>query len=142
MNFFLFTFITIIFLSCSNINREQREYYESKHPKLRHGVIPLSSSIKSKSPLIEKLDQASIDRGRALYVKNCLSCHGDLGRGDGPAAIKQKQRPADLQKTAREVDDFKFFMTISQWQGDMPGWQEPFTEAQREDLAVYIKSLR
>src|SRR5687767_14627373 len=25
-------------------------------------------------------------QGKAIYDRNCASCHGDLGRGDGPAA--------------------------------------------------------
>lgn len=51
-------------------------------------------------------DQASIDRGRALFndgtKASCFSCHGPLGRGDGPAAGNYKDdwgypiRPRDL----------------------------------------------
>lgn len=145
MKFFIFSLLILIFISCSNINRQQREYYESQHPKFRHGIIPLGSSSdkKEKKPtLSQKLEAASVERGKAIYVQHCLSCHGDHGRGDGPLAKEQKHRPMDLQKTAREVSDFKFFMSISQWQGDMPGWRDSFNEAEREDLVAYIKSLR
>ncbi len=36
---------------------------------------------------------ASIDRGRQLYKVNCTSCHGDQGRGDGPAAAAYNPKP-------------------------------------------------
>ena len=120
--------------SCTRINQQSRDYYDKQH--IRHGVIPLSSTI------VKKLDEASLARGRILYQNNCLSCHGERGQGDGPIAHEQKYRPANLQKLAQEVRDFKFFMSISQWQGDMPGWKEPLNDIEREDLVTYIKSLR
>lgn len=131
----LFYILTIsILFSCARINQQSKDYYNRQH--LRHGVIPLSSSI------VKKLDEASLARGRIIYQKNCLSCHGETGKGDGPAAQDQKHAPANLQKLAQDVRDFKFFMSISQWQGDMPGWKEPFNDIEREDLVNYIKSFR
>jgi mono/diheme cytochrome c family protein len=35
----------------------------------------------------------SIDRGRDLYKVNCTPCHGDQGRGDGPAAAAYNPKP-------------------------------------------------
>jgi mono/diheme cytochrome c family protein len=35
----------------------------------------------------------SLDRGRALYKVNCTSCHGDQGKGDGPAAAAYNPKP-------------------------------------------------
>lgn len=77
-----------------------------------------------------------------LYEKHCLSCHGKNGEGDGPLALKSDHKPANLRKLAKEVPNFKFFMSISQWQGDMPGWKEKFNETDREDLVAYIKSFK
>ncbi len=36
---------------------------------------------------------ASIDRGRDLYKVNCTPCHGDQGKGDGPAAAAYNPKP-------------------------------------------------
>jgi mono/diheme cytochrome c family protein len=35
----------------------------------------------------------SIDRGRQLYKVNCTPCHGDQGKGDGPAAAAYNPKP-------------------------------------------------
>lgn len=38
--------------------------------------------------------------GRALYADYCASCHGDGGKGDGPAAAGLGKAPADLTTIA------------------------------------------
>lgn len=35
----------------------------------------------------------SLERGRDLYKVNCTPCHGDQGKGDGPAAAAYNPRP-------------------------------------------------
>jgi len=37
-----------------------------------------------------------IDAGQVVYEENCLSCHGELGMGDGPDAPDQENQPTDL----------------------------------------------
>jgi mono/diheme cytochrome c family protein len=39
---------------------------------------------------------ANLAAGKALYAKNCQSCHGALGKGDGKAGAILKPPPADL----------------------------------------------
>ena len=38
--------------------------------------------------------------GARLFAKNCASCHGSEGRGDGPEAARLPQAPADLTQIA------------------------------------------
>ena len=134
------TFLSLF--SCAQINRDSRERYEAKQPP-KHGIVLLNAQPADKNEVLkEKLDEASVARGKVLYNNNCLSCHGEKGLGNGPEAAKQPHAPANLNKLAKQVKDFKFFMSISQWQGDMPGWKEQFNEADREDLVSYIKSFR
>ena len=40
-------------------------------------------------------------RGQDLYGTNCASCHGPLGKGDGPAAGGMDPRPANLADKSR-----------------------------------------
>lgn len=41
-----------------------------------------------------------VEVGRGEYVKNCASCHGIGGRGDGPVAQALTTPPADLTRIA------------------------------------------
>lgn len=136
-----------VLVSCAQINRDSRDKYQAEHqPKLKHGIVVLKDGSVDQDAKVgslqKNLDQASVARGKALYNKHCISCHGDKGLGDGADAGKQDNPPANLQKLAKEVANFKFFMSISQWQGEMPGWKEPFNESDREDLVSYIKTFR
>ena len=41
----------------------------------------------------------SAAEGRSLYLENgCVSCHGPLGKGDGPLAAALAPKPIDLSK--------------------------------------------
>ena len=41
-------------------------------------------------------DERSLAIGRDVYAQNCETCHGETGRGDGPAGLRLVPRPADL----------------------------------------------
>jgi mono/diheme cytochrome c family protein len=45
-----------------------------------------------------KSDDASINAGKALYNKNCASCHGKAGLGDGAKAKGLDTFPGDFSK--------------------------------------------
>jgi mono/diheme cytochrome c family protein len=39
-----------------------------------------------------------LNQGHDLYIRHCVSCHGDAGAGDGPAARSLKFAPVDFRK--------------------------------------------
>lgn len=43
-----------------------------------------------------------LDRGRALYLESCASCHGPQGNGDGPAAVGLEPKPVNFRDPARQ----------------------------------------
>jgi mono/diheme cytochrome c family protein len=48
-----------------------------------------------------------IARGRVLFSANCVSCHGDEGRGDGPTAATLNPRPRNFHSLAGWVNGSK-----------------------------------
>ena len=45
-------------------------------------------------------DPVLAELGREIFLRRCASCHGDAGRGDGPAAGALRTPPADLTRIA------------------------------------------
>ncbi len=57
------------------------------------------------------LTQESVQLGQATYATTCTTCHGDTGKGDGPAGLLLNPPPADLAihvplHTDNELYDF------------------------------------
>jgi cbb3-type cytochrome c oxidase subunit III len=55
---------------------------------------PQEGAADAKNPV--QVNDTTLAEGKQLYTKNCLSCHGPLGKGDGKAGAILKPPPADL----------------------------------------------
>jgi len=100
-------------------------------------------------------DQASIDRGRALFndtsKATCFSCHGPTGRGDGPTADAYRDgwgypiRPRDLSagvfRAGSEGKDL--WLTIANGIGGtpMPAYAGALTGEEIWDLVHFVEFL-
>jgi len=79
---------------------------------------------------------------KALYVANCGPCHGDKGRGDGPAAAGLNPKPADHSSAAVQAEtDGALFWKLSEGRAPMPAYKKIFTDQQRWELINYIRTL-
>lgn len=95
----------------------------------------------------------ALKKGRALYQRNCAMCHGDRGKGDGPAARMHAQRasraPQDLTDAAvqREMSDGEIFWKISTGLREdgkivMPSFQEDIPKPEdRWKLVLFVRSF-
>ncbi len=141
MRISVFVLSVLLLSACSTVNQPYRDEVQ-REKTVRHGIVPLEKpSTPAKNPL-ELANPAAAARGKVLYEKNCLECHGATGVGDGPLALNQLYKPSNLRKTAAAVPYFKFFMTFSQKQGAMPGWKSGMSDAERDDVAEYIKTFK
>jgi mono/diheme cytochrome c family protein len=44
------------------------------------------------------------EAGKAVYTTNCQSCHGDLGKGDGPVGAALQPPPRDFSQAHFKFD--------------------------------------
>lgn len=86
----------------------------------------------------------SPDRGRAIYLKHCLSCHGLTGNGDGAEAPYLSPRPASLISAGTSAKSDKELLQIID-QGKphtaMRAWNGLLTDEEQHDVLAYIRSL-
>lgn len=59
--------------------------------------------VSGSGPPHQKPAKEDYDSGAYLYRVYCASCHGDAGRGDGPVADLEPQRPSDLTTLAQRA---------------------------------------
>jgi mono/diheme cytochrome c family protein len=90
-------------------------------------------------------DEASLTRGRELYVLNCQICHGQTGEGNGPiAAFLVNFKPANLtSELVQSKSDGSIFLTITNGvDGKMPALNENLLVAERWDVVNFIRTLK
>src|SRR5664279_4959676 len=83
-----------------------------------------------------------LPEAKSLYVANCGPCHGDKGRGDGPAAAGLNPKPADHSSAAIQGEsDGALFWKLSEGRSPMAGYKKIFSDQQRWELINYIRTL-
>lgn len=88
----------------------------------------------------------SLVRGAELYRRECASCHGSLGAGDGAAGRGLDPAPANLadHEALADVTPLAFYqrITIGVAGTAMPAYESRLDAADRWALALYATSLR
>ena len=90
-----------------------------------------------------KPSQADLLAARRLFLDKCAECHGDGGKGDGSQAKMYDPKPADLTDAAHmnSVSDGELFYKISQGHRPMPAFKKRYSDEQRWQLVLFIRSL-
>ena len=70
----------------------------------RAGLAVLAGGMAMGLGLVACAPPAPEVSGRALFAENCAVCHGDGGRGDGPAAAGMTPPPVDLTRLSADND--------------------------------------
>lgn len=85
---------------------------------------------------------AVLAEGKTLYVANCGPCHGEKGKGDGPAAQGLNPRPADHTSAGvQSQSDGAIFWKLSEGRTPMPAYKKIFSDQQRWELVNFIRTL-
>jgi mono/diheme cytochrome c family protein len=108
------------------------------------------------------IQSTSPDSGQEMFVSYCAPCHGQDGKGGGPAASAMKQAPADLTRLAaanggkypdRKVAGILSAKTVSaHGSSDMPVWgnlfktlgtgQNSIVQMRITNLTEYVRTLQ
>lgn len=89
-------------------------------------------------------------KGAATFKTLCVSCHGEKGQGDGPAAAALNPRPAnfaDPKRAAETTDEYVYKMVKDGGAANgksplMVGWGPVLNDdAKVRDVAAYVRSL-
>ena len=101
---------------------------------------PASADAK-KNPLTN--DAATLAVGKATYVKECLSCHGKGGKGDGPSAA-QLDKPAGNFTTAgtQGQSDGALYWKVTEGKKPMPSFKKKLNETQIWQSVVYMRTFK
>lgn len=83
-----------------------------------------------------------VNQGKALFTGNCASCHGNEGKGDGPAAVAFNPKPRNFatEQFKQGSSPAAVFMTITNGLGSMPSFAS-LPVADRLAVVHYVLSL-
>lgn len=95
---------------------------------------------KKKNPVPS--DAASLEKGKLLYERECVSCHGSKGKGDGPAVKDLEKKPGDLSGDQLSgQSDGELFTKVTEGRAPMPSLETKLTEDERWHVINYVRSL-
>src|SRR5664280_2567765 len=103
-------------------------------------VVPANSK-SMKNPVAT--GDASTKAGLALYTKNCASCHGKAGLGDGVKARSLKTFPGDFSKADfQKQSDGDLFYKTKTGRDEMPKYEGKLTDDDIWNLVNYMRTLK
>jgi mono/diheme cytochrome c family protein len=88
-----------------------------------------------------------LEESKAIFIRECMVCHGDAGRGNGPYANGLQPPPPDFGDGSYgtlanpSYSDADYFWRISEglpWSA-MPSWKLRYSEEDRWKLVYYIR---
>ena len=94
-------------------------------------------------------DAADVEQGKKLYGQFCASCHGQSGKGDGPAAAALNPKPRDHtdKETMSKLSDDDLLKVIKNGGASvgksplMPAWGASLKDDQIKDVIAYVRTL-
>jgi mono/diheme cytochrome c family protein len=103
-------------------------------------VVP--DSFKSmKNPVAQS--DASTKAGLAVFTKNCASCHGKAGLGDGVKARTLKDFPGNFSKADfQSLADGDIFYRTKTGRGEMPKYDGKLSDDDIWNVVNYMRTLK
>jgi mono/diheme cytochrome c family protein len=88
-------------------------------------------------------DAASVSAGKELWNKNCASCHGKTGLGDGPKARTLDTYPVNFTKAEFQgQSDGDLFFKTKFGRGDMPKYEGKIGDDDLWFMVSFMRTLK
>lgn len=110
-----------------------------QHPTIPGAFGQLTNPFRNPDGTLK--DPKVLEKGRALYQKNCRPCHGTTARGDGPVARGFRLKPINFQDPgtiATLVEGYLVWRIkeggpglppeATPWDSAMPAWKDELTD--------------
>lgn len=92
---------------------------------------------------------AHYERGKTIYYRNCLPCHGDALDGAGHYAHGFNPAPIDLTNTIKDLTESFVFWRVAKggpglpvegtpWNSAMPVWEDFLTEDEIWSVIIFL----
>jgi cbb3-type cytochrome c oxidase subunit II len=118
-----------------DLSANEREWAFGKGPLNANAAM---TRRKGKYPALPT--STDLTRGAELYARDCASCHGDHGAGDGPGAPGLHPRPANLTEHEYAADRLSELL----WNGvagtAMSAWRD-MPSSDLAAIAAFVRSL-
>jgi mono/diheme cytochrome c family protein len=100
---------------------------------------PEAKSIQRPAPA----DDAAATRGKRLYRQNCLPCHGETGKGEGPMGKAIGAHPGNLTDKARmgKHSDGEVYWKTAKGKLPMPAFEQKLNEKEIWDVVAYVRTF-
>jgi len=86
---------------------------------------------------------ASTKAGLAVFNKNCASCHGKTGLGDGVKARALKNFPGDFSKPEfQSLSDGELFYKTKTGRDEMPKYEGKLTDDEIWNTVNYLRTFK
>ena len=91
----------------------------------------------------EKFTEASVEKGKKLFMTQCAMCHGKTGNGKGDLAQVMHVSPPDFTnpETLAKRTDGEIFTIINTGSSSMPGEAKRLKENQAWELVNFLRTL-
>ena len=126
--------IAVVFVFGNTVNAQQA----------KAKAWPVPDKNKTMKAAVNVKDASVISSGKEAWAKNCKSCHGAKGLGDGPKGASLKTFPGDFSGAAFQGStDGELFFRTNVGRDEMPGYEKKIPDAnERWALVAYMRALK
>lgn len=113
---------------------------DSQKPAGKEWKVPAADAKKVSKV---KADAGAIAAGKEIWAKECKSCHGTKGLGDGTKAAKIDISCGNFSSGAFQGQtDGELYFKTTKGRKPMPSFEEKLDDTQRWQLVAYMRTLK